>query len=120
MQAIGCVTSLVSLGAFASGIYQGISNSKGIEIEPNTLILIRYGPIALNGLLGIPAAHAFSSDKENLEEMVNGAPPNLDQQEAEGCSKSYAGCTFPFIGVVATSLIEYAGYLVGGAIGASV
>jgi hypothetical protein len=111
MQAAGCVSSLVNIGALVSGIYQGIYEAKGIPMDPNTKMAIKYGPLVLSGILGLTAGRIATNDG-TLEQMVDNAPTNLDPATARGC----AGCMpklYPVMSVGMTIGFEYLGYVIG-------
>lgn len=117
MQAIGCVNSLFTLGAIVSGIYQGIADAKNIPIDPNLKLMIRYGPIAVNGLLGIPAGNIMLNDRETLDEMIDRAPAGLDREQAEQAARGCTPIGYPIVAAGVTAAFEYGGYLLGGFIG---
>ncbi|MFH1173999.1 MAG: hypothetical protein V1725_02630 [archaeon] len=116
MMSLGCVTSLVSLGALVSGIYQGIADAKGVPIDPSFRTMIKYGPIALNGILGIPMGVANANVPENIDEIVQ-SNPYVDREQAEGCAKGCSPIITPIIGAGITTGVEYLGYLIGQGIG---
>lgn len=119
MQALGCVASLVNLGAFVSGVYQGLAESKGVPLDPGLKNIIRYGPVALNGLLGVVGASIISRDEETLDELVSKAPPTMDYDQIEGCTKGCLTVGYPVFAAGMTAGLEYVGYVIGSSIGSS-
>ena len=116
LQGISFVTSLMSLGGFVSGVYQGLSEAKGSPIDPGFRSVIRYGPIVLNGLLGFPAAIIYSSDPSTIDDLVS-MMPVAEREKAEGCIKGCISISYPVLGATFTAGLEYVGYLIGKAVG---
>ncbi len=119
IHAMGCVTSLVSLSSFVSGVYQGLLETKGESIDPTYLSIIRYGPITLNGLLGIPIAAITTNDRETLDSMMQGFPSGagMHLEQAEGCTKGCMSLAFPILGAGFTAGLQYLGYVIGKSVG---
>ncbi len=120
MQALGCFSSLLSIGAFVSGAYQGLSEAKGIQIDPGLKEFIRYGPIALNALLSFPIMDSVLDEPENLDEMVSKAPIYVGREQAEQVAKGCSSVLFPIISAATTGAFELAGYYLGKAVGSTV
>ena len=111
MQATGCVTSLINIGALVSGIYQGIYETKGIPMDPNVKSAIKYGPLVLTGMIGF-AARRIAVNDGTIDQMVDNAPSSLDPDIA----RVSAGCItrlYPVINVATTAGFEYLGYVIG-------
>ena len=114
-QAIGCISAIVNLGSLISGIYQGLAEARGTHIDPDTLKLIRWGPITLSGVLGIPAAMTMG-DRRSIDDMAENMPEGMDRTQLEGCIKGCGPVGFPILGAAINIGFQYVGYLVGKAI----
>lgn|GEM_PF-2965629 len=95
MQGIGCASSLLNLGALVGGIYQGMAEAKGTPMDPTTKALIRYGPIVINGALGMAASQVIGNDG-TLDSMMDDAPFEIDKGCIQLCnhSVSYIQCNY--------------------------
>ena len=112
MQGIGCVSSLLNLGALVSGIYQGMTDARGMPIDPTTKTLIRYGPIAIGGALGMAAAQIVGKDG-SLDELMADAPVEIEK----GCMQGCAVVAYPILSAAVTAGFEYLGYAIGHTLG---
>lgn len=112
MQLTGCVNSLVNIGALVSGIYQGMNESKGVPIDPNLKMAIRYGPLVLSGILGVAAGRVAVKDG-TLDQVVANAPYDMDVNTAKGCAKGCMTRMYPIIAVATTAGFEWLGYVIG-------
>ena len=112
MQGIGCASSLLNLGALVGGIYRGMAEAKGMPMDPTTNALIRYGPMAISGALGITASQVVGNDG-TLDSMIEDAPFEVDK----GCYQGCAIIAYPILGATVTAGFEYFGYLIGHTLG---
>lgn len=125
MRKVGCLIGTVYIGAFISGIYQGVYESKGIIIDPNTKTLIKYGPIVLGGLLGLRMSSVAKNDG-SIEDLLNEATEkssvtkpmnNYKKEIVKNNMRGYVPALYPFVTTATTAGIEAAGYLIGRQIG---
>jgi hypothetical protein len=115
--ALGCGGSLILLGSFVSGFYLGHSQKAGHPVNQDLANIIKYGPAIIGGAYGAISANAQLSVPENLEEIVENAPPNINPSDAAGCTKGCGPILSGIIGVGIVGGATYLGYVLGHAMG---
>jgi hypothetical protein len=107
---------LLNLGAFASGIYQGIYASKGTLIDPTLQATIRYAPLVISGALGI-TRHVVAHSKGQLANIDDPLERKILSMLPFGAgfdsAEAIAFVGRPIIYVSITAGCEYLGYVVG-------
>ena len=115
MRALGYVSGIINIGSLASGVYQGLAEARDVAIHPDTLSVIKWGPIIVSGILGIPMSRVIWSH-ENLEEMGRSLPSGMDESNAASCTRGCSSILTPVLGMTFTYGFQYLGYIIGKAI----
>jgi len=117
VQLMGCASSLICLGGLVGGIYYGMANAKGTQVDTSVAMACKYAPTVTNGLFGFLTGVVLSNDKDTLEQMIQNTPPGVDPKAgvafAKGCGPvvSTIGCA----GIAGG--MTYLGYAIGNFLG---
>ena len=97
-----CLLGLIGMGSFVAGIYHGVSDAKGVPMNPGLENTLTYLPSAVGGF-------ASTSLPARLKNFL----PPTSQQLPEGCG----GCIGFASGALVTGAWNVAGYALGRLLG---
>ena len=118
MQAMGCLTSLVTLGGFVGGIYHGIADSKGIGMGNGLETMVKWAPATINGLFGLSLGPMTAeANSEEMAYKIKAQNPYIDMESARNFSKAGLTLSGPVAGFGMTAGFCYLGYIIGNSIG---
>jgi hypothetical protein len=97
-----CLLGMIGMGSFVAGLYHGLSDAKGVPMNPGLEDTLMYLPSVVGGFAGT-----------SLPARLKNFLPQPSQQAPEGCN----GCMGFVSGALVTGAWNVAGYGLGRILG---